>query len=127
MSIVAAARERLESLDGASPGEVRRVTFEVEAEGRTELVTVTLQEDASLLVSATDGNASGAHVRAALSLLAGTYVSDAANQPAPNPAPTGSSAESELASAVDDLLLAVVRRGVADAYGTASVDEAIEG
>ncbi|MEM9073425.1 MAG: hypothetical protein AAGE52_33275, partial [Myxococcota bacterium] len=40
---------------------------------------------------------------------------------------TGSSAESELASAVDDLLLAVVRRGVADAYGTASVDEAIEG
>ncbi len=124
-----AARELLESLDAEGSGEVRRVTLEVTAEGRAELVTVTLQPDGALLVASTDGNQSGPHIRAALELLAGAY-SPPTSQAGPSVAPPASSTGSlrhELANAIEDLSVAIVRHGVNEAYGTASVNSAIDG
>ncbi len=129
MNLAAAARDLLVAFDEGPAGEVRRAVLEVTYEGRSELVTVTLKPDGALFVVASDGNTSGPHVRTALELLAGLYdqrrpsstgASIPPKAPPPNP-------REELAAAVDDLLLAVVRQGVAEAYGTMSVDQAIEG
>lgn len=127
--LATAARELLDTFEDAESGEVRRVTLEVSAEGRSELVTVTLQPDGALLVAATDGNASGPHVRAALEILAGASQPVMGGEAGPSVPPTApqASARHELANAVDDLLVAVVRHGVEEAYGTASVESAIEG
>ena len=126
--LAGAARELLDTLDADGSGEVRRVTLEVTAEGRSELVTVTLQPDGALLVASTDGKQSGPHIRAALELLAGAY-SPPSSQAGPSipPQAATSSARSELANAIEDLLVAIVRHGVDGAYGTASVSSAIDG
>ncbi|HJL44620.1 MAG TPA: hypothetical protein RMG45_02245, partial [Polyangiaceae bacterium LLY-WYZ-15_(1-7)] len=60
-SLPDAARAALEALraDEGGAGEVRRVSLEVTAAGRTELVTVTLKEGGALLVAATDGRQDG--------------------------------------------------------------------
>lgn len=127
--LAGAARELLESLDSEGSGEVRRVTLEVTAEGRAELVTVTLQPDGALLVASTDGKQRGPHIRAALEILAGAYSPPSVQaRPSipPQAAPTVS-AQHELANAIEDLVVAIVRHGVDDAYGTASVNSAIDG
>lgn len=129
MNLATAARDLLVGLEEGPSGEVRRAVLEVTYEGRTELVTATLQPDGTLLVVASDGSSSGPHVKTALELLGGVYEqrrqsSPGATIPPKAPAP---SPHEELAAAVDDLLLAVVRRGVRGAYGTVSVDEAIDG
>ena len=124
-----AARALLDTMDAEGSGEVRRVTLEVTANGRAELVSVTLQPDGALLVASTDGKGSGPHVRAALELLAGAYsppTGPTGGQTIP-PQTSTSSARLELASAIEDLLVAVVRHGVDGAYGTASVSSAIDG
>lgn len=127
--LASAARELLESLDTEGSGEVRRVTLEVTAEGRAELVTVTLQPDGSLLVASTDGKQSGPHIRAALELLSGAYSPPTvqARPSIPPQAASTTSARTELANATEDLLVAIVRHGVDEAYGTASVNSAIDG
>ncbi|HJL26031.1 MAG TPA: hypothetical protein RMG95_20165 [Polyangiaceae bacterium LLY-WYZ-15_(1-7)] len=129
-SLPDAARAALEALraDEGGAGEVRRVSLEVTAAGRTELVTVTLKEGGALLVAATDGRQDGPHVRAALALLAGAYEAPTEqDEPGEEPSAKAPRAEhAEIADALDELLVAVVRMGVAEAYGAASVDEAIE-
>ncbi len=129
MNLIVAARELLAGFDESPASEVRSATFEVSCEGRTELVTLTLRRDGGLLAVCSDGNTAGPHVQAALEVLAGVYEQrhpSAAGPTIPPPSVSASPRE-ELAAAVDDLLLAIVRHGVAEAYGTVSVDEAIEG
>lgn len=122
-----AARE-LRAL-GATSGEgaVRRLTMDIEVEGRTEMVTVRLRGDELQCVSS-DGVSDGPHVMAALRFIAGTEQRDEA------PAPLLSIArpsreqipQNELAEALDDLLTAVTRVGVNKAQHAPSVDTALE-
>lgn len=121
------SRELLSKLGGPVPGDVRRATLEVSADGRVELVTVTLQPDGSLLVAATDGTSDGPHVRAALRLLAG-LAPEPSEDPRESLPPPGPSepARHPLGDALDELLLAVARHGVDAATNAASVTEALE-
>lgn len=144
-----AARARLGELgaDDAPADGLRRATLEIEAEGRVELVTVTLRPDGTLLVSATDGQNDGPHVRAALTLLAamptagGTRrVSMAPPKPSTAPGPWDDGPEaaedatsspgtvasvSPLADALEDLMVAAVRHGANEGLGKPAVSEAI--
>lgn len=125
----AQARELLATLGGGGAGEVRRVSLEVFAEGRVELVTVSVQLDGRLLVAATDGASDGAHVRVALRMLAGlaSDVGEDSREPlVPSPSPAESATRHPLGEALDELLLAVARHGVDAATHAASLDEAMD-
>jgi len=132
--LVRAAREALAAELGSAhvDAAVGRVTVEVEAEGRTETVTLSLRHGRLLAVSS-DGRTDGPHVRAALQWVAGdggeeagagvgVHVSD---QPPASTLPGAPSLDA-LADAIDDLLTAVVRLGTERALGSPSFEEGVE-
>ena len=116
---------------GATTGEgaVRRLTMDVEAEGRTETVMLGLRDDELQCVSS-DGQDDGPHVLAALRFIAGKEQCDASSPPGPAASLAGRSSEqgapNELAEALDDLLTAIARVGVDKAQYAPSVDAALE-
>ncbi len=125
------AVQHLRSL-GRTDGEgaVRRLTMDIEVEGRIEMVTLNLRDDALQCVS-TDGLTEGPHVLAALRFIAGTDARDDSSPPRPiasiaagrTPA---QSPPNDLAEALDDLVIAVTRVGVDKAQYAPSVDAALE-
>lgn len=125
---------------------LERAVFDVTADGRTELVTVTMR-DGELVTMSTGGGPQGPHVRAVLRLLAGEAVAGPAAREAgvPGLAPeasqslppgavrtlSGAPAPVEadrlaLAEALSDVVTAVVRVGLRQAAGAPSVDETLE-
>jgi len=110
-------------------GAVRRLTMDIEVEGRVEMVTLSLRDDDLQCVSS-DGRNDGLHVMAALRFVAGTEPRDDSSPPGPIPSIVGRSLEqgapNELAEALDDLLTAVTRVGVDKAQYAPSVDAALE-
>jgi hypothetical protein len=122
-----AALHYLEGLEPQSvEGMVRRITLDIDVDGRVEMVTLSLQ-DGELRCASTDGRADGPHVQAALAFIAGGERAE--------PAPAGrvstvsrheeGYAGRELADALDDLLTAVARVGTAQASRAPSVEEAL--
>lgn len=135
-----AARRALGALGGApeahgAPAEagdvrVERLSLEVVAEGRAEIVTVALR-GADLLCISSDGRTDGPHVLAALRLLAGPgagaandVASSGSEAPDRRVAPPANAAR--IAAHLDDVVTAVARVGAASAAGAPSVEEAIE-
>jgi len=113
----------------AEEGVVRRLTMDIEAEGRIEMVTLSLREEELWCVSS-DGRNEGPHVMAALSFIAGMEQREESSPPGPvasiaaRPPEQGSA--DELAEALDDLLTAITRVGVDKAQYAPSVDAALE-
>jgi len=110
-------------------GAVRRLTMDIEAEGRMEMVTLSLRDDELQCVSS-DGRSDGPHVMAALRFIAGTEQHDDSSPPRPEASivarPRDASPTNELAEALDDLLTAVTRVGADKAQYAPSVDAALE-
>jgi hypothetical protein len=125
-----AAVRHLRSL-GAMTGEgaVRRLTVDIEVEGRVEMVTLGLR-DGELQCVSSDGRNEGRHVMAALRFVAGMEQREDSLLPSPVASVAGRSPEqgpaNELAEALDDLLTAVARVGVDKAQYAPSVDAALE-
>lgn len=110
-------------------GSVRRLSVDVEADGRTETVMLSLRNGELQCVSS-DGQSDGAHIAAALRFVAGLEQRDEASPPGPSMGSSPRSPESlaleELAEALQDLLTAVTRVGVDKAQYAPSVDAALE-
>ena len=110
-------------------GEVRRLTMDIEVDGRIEMVTLSLR-DHELQCASSDGQHDGAHVRAALRFISGIEQREDSSPPLPMASVAGrspdSSRPSELAEALDDLLTAITRVGVDQAQYAPSVDAALE-
>jgi hypothetical protein len=124
------AVQHLRSLGATSAeGAVRRLTVDIEVEGRVEMVTLGLRDNQLQCVSS-DGRSNGPHVMAALRFIAGTEQRDDSSPPGPAAPIAGRSREqsspNELAEALDDLLTAVTRVGVDKAQYAPSVDAALE-
>ena len=125
-----AAVGHLRSL-GAATGEgaVRRLTMDVEVEGRVEMVTLSLR-DGELQCVSSDARNDGPHVRAALQFVAGMETREDSSPPGSLVSISAQSPEqssaSELADALDDLLTAITRIGVDKAQHAPSVDAALE-
>ena len=125
-----AAVRHLRSLDGGGgEGAVRRLTMDIEVEGRVEMVTLSLR-DGVLQCASSDARNDGAHVSAALRFVAGMEQRDDSTPPGPNDKTlVGSSergSEHELADALEDLLTAIARVGVDKSQYAPSVDAALE-
>lgn len=125
-----AAVRHLRSLEiGAGEGAVRRLTMDIEVDGRVEMVTLSLRDGALQCVS-TDARNDGPHVIAALQFVAGMEQREESSPPGPLPSAAGGSLEQspthELAEALDDLLTAITRIGVEKAQYAPSVDAALE-
>jgi hypothetical protein len=110
-------------------GAVRRLTLDIEVEGRIEMVTLVLRDDELQCVSS-DGKNDGPHVTAALSFIAGPETRADSSPPGPAVPIDARSLEpnppNELAEALDDLLTSVTRVGVDKAQHAPSVDAALE-
>jgi hypothetical protein len=110
-------------------GAVRRLTMDIEVEGRIELVTLGLR-DGDLQCVSSDGRNDGPHVMAALRFIAGMEQRDVSSPPGPAASVAGRAPEqapsNELAEALDDLLTAITRVGVDKAQYAPSVDAALE-
>jgi hypothetical protein len=123
-----AAVQHLRSLGtGTSEGAVRRLTMDVEAEGRVEMVTLSLR-DGELQCVCSDARNDGPHVLAALRFVAGLEQREDSSPPGPIASAAGRAEQSpdqELASALDDLLTAITRVGVEKAQYAPSVDAAL--
>lgn len=125
-----AAVRHLRSL-GAATGEgaVRRLTMDVEVEGRVEMVTLSLR-DGELQCVSSDARNDGPHVLAALQFVAGMETREDSSPPGSLVSISAQSPEqssaSELADALDDLLTAITRIGVDKAQHAPSVDAALE-
>ncbi len=125
-----AALRHLHALGAAdAPGAVRRLTMDIEVDGRVELVTLTLR-DGELQCISSDGQIAGPHVMAALRFVAALDPHEDSSPPGPAVAAARRSLEpgppSDLADALDDLLTAVTRVGVDKAQHAPSVDAALE-
>ncbi|MBC7173424.1 MAG: hypothetical protein H5U40_13375, partial [Polyangiaceae bacterium] len=120
------AREARQASDPSSSARVDRVSLEVVAEGRAEIVSVSLR-DGRLLCFSSDGREDGPHVIAALRLLAGLEDASATVELGPSdPATAASSAHAHrVASELDDVLTAIARVGIIDADSAPSVIEAL--
>lgn len=143
--IAEAARRAVLGLSPEGSGEVTRAVVEVIAEGRTELVSVVLL-DGELRCVASDGRTAGAHVVAALRLLAGegegvvdgegsrrfgggpkaARDSSAGAVRAEEPGKEAKPKPQALAEALLDVLTATVRVGVDDARGSPSVTSSLD-
>ncbi len=123
-----AAVQHLRSLGTATgEGAVRRLTMDVEAEGRVEMVTLSLR-DGELQCVCSDARNDGPHVLAALRFVAGLEQREDSSPPGPIASAAGRAEQSpdqELASALDDLLTAITRVGVEKAQYAPSVDAAL--
>jgi len=123
-----AAVQHLRSLGtGTGEGAVRRLTMDVEAEGRVEMVTLSLR-DGELQCVCSDARNDGPHVLAALRFVAGLEQREDSSPPGPIASAAGRAEQSpdqELASALDDLLTAITRVGVEKAQYAPSVDAAL--
>jgi len=124
------AIQHLRSLDATSAeGSVRRLTVDIEVDGRVEMVTLSLRDEELQCVSS-DGRMDGPHVLAALRFIAGAERRDESSPPRPVVSVLGRSSElgapNDLAEALDDLLTAVTRVGVDKAQYAPSVDAALE-
>ncbi len=124
------AIQRLRSLGATTAeGSVRRLTVDIEVDGRVEMVTLSLRDDELQCVSS-DGRIDGPHVLAALRFIAGAERGDESSPPGPAVSIVGRSREqvapNDLAEALDDLLTAVTRVGVDKAQYAPSVDAALE-
>ena len=110
-------------------GAVRRLTMDIEVEGRVELVTLALRNDELQCVSS-DGRNDGPHVMAALKFIAGTESREASSPPGEATPVADRSTDhgpsEDLADALDDLLTAITRVGVEKAQHAPSVDAALE-
>ena len=109
-------------------GGVRRISLEVEAEGRFETVLLSLREG-SVQCVCSDGRNDGPHVAAALRFLGSADGEE--RTPSPMLSIPKGDAEarpqpSDLADALDDLLTAVTRVGVRGAQYAPSVDATLE-
>lgn len=125
-----AAVRHLRSLgETTGEGAVRRLTMDIEIEGRIELVTLALRDEQLQCVSS-DGRNDGPHVVAALRFIAGTESNEPSSPPAPAASVAGRPVErgafQDLAAAIDDLLTAITRVGVDKARHAPSVDAALE-
>jgi hypothetical protein len=98
--------------DDARP-HVRRLTAEIEIEGKTELVAV-IHDERGLRAVSSDGGTQGPYVEAALEIFGETFSRRASEPPAPHP--EGASSEittrTELRAAIDELITATVRAGI---------------
>jgi len=114
---------------GAGEGAVRRLTMDIELEGRIEMVTLSLR-DGELQCVSSDARNDGPHVLAALRFVAGMEQREDSSPPGLVASIAPRSAEqapaNELADALDDLLTAITRVGVAKAQYAPSVDAALE-
>lgn len=125
-----AAVRHLRSL-GAGAGEafVRRLTMDIEADGRVEMVTLSLRDGALQCVSS-DARNDGPHVIAALRFVAALEQREDSTPPGEMLSPSGGSAEQtgedELGDALEDLLTAIARVGVGKSQYAPSVDAALE-
>lgn len=122
--------QRLRSVGAStSEGAVRRLTMDIELEGRTEMVTLSLR-DGKLQSVSSDGQNDGPHVLAALAFVAGNDSLADSSPPGPIPSIPSRSLSprhpNELAEALDDLLTAITRVGVDKAHVAPSVDAALE-
>lgn len=113
----------------AGDGVVRRLTIDMEVDGRVEMVTLSLREGELQCVSS-DGLNDGPHVMAALRFVAGTDPRDDSSPPSPIASIGARTLEqpppNDLAEALDDLVTAVTRVGVDKAQYAPSVDAALE-
>jgi hypothetical protein len=101
--------------------------MDVEAEGRVEMVTLSLR-DGELQCVCSDARNDGPHVLAALRFVAGLEQREDSSPPGPIASAAGRAEQSpdqELASALDDLLTAITRVGVEKAQYAPSVDAAL--
>jgi hypothetical protein len=126
-----ALAERSTSPSAETGARVERVSLEVVAEGRSELVTLSLREG-RLLCVASDGREDGPHVSAALRLLAGleppggvpaARTADAAPR---DHAGERALPEARPAACLEDVVTAVARVGVLEAASAPSVTDALE-
>jgi len=125
-----AAVRRLRTLGKhAGEGAIRRLTMDVEVDGRIEMVTLSIRDDLLQCVS-TDAQNDGPHVLAALEFIAGMELREESAPPGAVDPASGLSAEAdtsgELAEALEDLVTAVARVGVEKAQYAPSVDAALE-
>lgn len=125
-----AAVRRLRTL-GKQGGEgaIRRLTMDVEVDGRVEMVTLSIRDELLQCVSS-DAQNDGPHVLAALQFIAGMELREEPAPASPVDSIAGLSMEadwpSELADALEDLVTAVARVGVEKAQYAPSVDAALE-
>jgi hypothetical protein len=103
--------------------------MDIEVEGRVEMVTLSLR-DGELQCVSSDARNDGPHVLAALRFVAGMEAREDSSPPGPVASIAPPSAEQTpangLADALDDLLTAITRVGVAKAQYAPSVDAALE-
>ena len=84
-----AAAKRLRAFGGSDlGGSVRRLSIDVEVDGRAETILISLRGDRLRCVSS-DGSESGGHVEAALRFVAGLESADAAGTAIPSLGPAG--------------------------------------
>jgi len=114
---------------GTGEGAVRRLTMDIEVEGDVEMVTLSLREGELQCVSS-DARNEGPHVLAALRFVAGMEQREDSSPPGLGvsiaPRSEDQDPVNELADALDDLLTAITRVGVAKAQYAPSVDAALE-
>ena len=123
-----AAIRHLRSASATSTeGSVRRLTMDVEVDGRVEMVTLSLR-DGELHCVSSDGRNDGRHVVAALEFVAGVHQREDAPTTVDGGSPHAPEArhQSELADALDELLIALTRIGIDKARYAPSVDAALE-
>jgi len=125
-----AAIQRLRALGKhAGEGAIRRLTMDVEVEGRVEMVTLSIRDEMLQCISS-DAQNDGPHVLAALEFIAGMELHEESAPPGAVESATGTStgvdASGELAEALEDLITAVARVGVEKAQYAPSVDAALE-
>ncbi len=111
-------------LDGA----VRRLSLEVEVEGRLETVLLALR-DGELQCVSSDGLEDGPHVATALRFIGGLDVGEASLRPGQQvtaTTPENVRPAHDLADALDDLLTAITRVGVQGAQYAPSVEATLE-
>ncbi|MEZ4288143.1 MAG: hypothetical protein R3A47_08375 [Polyangiales bacterium] len=116
-------------------GNVLRVTLDVEADDRTEMVSISLKDD-SLVVVSSDGNPDGPHAQVALSLVAGiapTPLLSGRGSIMPAPIVTKTEASlpksdriTDLGNSLEELVVAITRVGMRNASTSATVQDGLD-